>query len=148
MRYLGLRASTRRHAKSLELRTRICGGDSHLSVARSCNNIGVVYDEKGDFKKALVHYQKGLEIMLKLLGSEHPSVANSKENIGLVFKKMTKKSEESQMFTEAAHIRRKVLGADKVRAIDCTVENKFKQVVLLNKEMIFEHDDGTLDTYL
>ena len=47
-----------------------------------------------------------------MCGHEHPDVADSKENIGLVFKKMTKKSEARQMFTEAAGIRRKVLGAD------------------------------------
>jgi hypothetical protein len=33
-------------------------------------------------------------------------------------------------------------------AAGCTVESKYKHVVLLNKEMIFEHDDRTLDTYL
>ena len=43
---------------------------------------------------------------------DHPDVATSFYNIGLVFKKMTKKSEARQMFTEAARIRGKVLGAD------------------------------------
>ena len=45
------------------------------------------------------------------LGGDH-LVAGSKENIGLFFKAMGKKSEARQMFTEAARIRRKVLGAD------------------------------------
>ena len=60
------------------------------------------------------------------------------------------------MFTEAAGIRRQVLGADhpitdeKVRAVGCTVtvESKYKQVVLLNEEVKFEHANRTLDTYL
>ena len=71
-----------------------------------------MYAGKGDFENALVHMQKGLEIKTRVFGSDHPDVADSKENIGLVFKKMTKKSEARQMFTEAAGIRRKVLGAD------------------------------------
>ena len=50
--------------------------------------------------------------LLQVGGQDSPDVADSKENIGLVFKKMTKKSEARQMFTEAAGIRRKVLGAD------------------------------------
>ena len=40
------------------------------------------------------------------------------------------------------------MSVDTCRANGCTVESKYKHVVLLNKEMIFEHGDGTLDTYL
>ena len=49
--------------------------------------------------------------MVAIRGHEHPEVA-AKVNLGLVFKAMGKKSEAKQMFTEAAGIRRKVLGAD------------------------------------
>ena len=58
------------------------------------------------------YYQKALEIDIKVSDQEHPDVAASKESIGLVFKAMGKKSEAKKMFTEAARIRRKVLGAD------------------------------------
>jgi hypothetical protein len=83
-------------------------------------------------------------------------VAASKVNIGSVLKGIGKKNETKQMFTEAAGIHRKVLGAYHPltkqslsdRLIGCTVESKYQQVVLLNKEMIFEHDDRNLDTYL
>ena len=71
----------------------------------------LVYNSQGKYEEALEYYQKDLDITARLVG-DHPSVADSKENIGLVFKKMTKKSEARQMFTEAAGIRRKVLGAD------------------------------------
>ena len=71
-------------------------------------------------------------------------MAASKENIGLVFKAVGKKREAKQMFTEAAGIRRQVLGADRPlteqSAIGCTVESKFNQVVLRNKDMKFDHD--------
>jgi len=83
----------------------------HLDVAKSYNNIGNVCDSQGKYEEALEYYQKDLDITVRLVG-DGPSVADSKENIGLVFKKMTKKSEARQMFTEAAGIRRKMLGAD------------------------------------
>ena len=46
------------------------------------NNIGAVYASKGEYDKALEHYQKALAIRLKQLGPEHPSVAISRNNIG------------------------------------------------------------------
>ena len=46
----------------------------------SYNNIGA----KGEYDKALEHYQKALAIQLKKLGPEHPSVATSYNNIGAV----------------------------------------------------------------
>ncbi len=44
-------------------------------VAATLGNIGNVLDDLGKHEQALVHMQKGLEIKLKLLGSEHPVVA-------------------------------------------------------------------------
>ena len=41
-----------------------------------------------------------------------PLVADTKENIGLVYAKTGKKSEAKTMFTEAAKIRRNMLGPD------------------------------------
>ena len=83
-------------------------------MASSFINIGAGYAGKGDLENALVQYQKGLDIQTRVFGSgsDHPDVAASKENIGLVFEAMGKKSQAKQMFTEAAGIRRKVLGAD------------------------------------
>jgi hypothetical protein len=46
----------------------------------------------GKPEEAFVHLQKGLEIMLKLLGSEHPDVAGSQGN-GLVLRGMGKYEE-------------------------------------------------------
>ena len=57
--------------KSLEIRTRIYGGDNHPDVARSFNNIGIVYDKKGDLENALVQHQKALEIRTRVFGSDH-----------------------------------------------------------------------------
>ena len=55
------------------------------SVAASFNNIGVVYEKKGDFENALVQHQKALEIRTRVFGSDHPHVAASYNNIANIY---------------------------------------------------------------
>ena len=55
-------------------------------MATSYNNIGAVHDNKGEYDKALEHYQKALAIELKQLGLEHPSVATSYNNMAYIYK--------------------------------------------------------------
>jgi tetratricopeptide (TPR) repeat protein len=52
-------------------------------VATTFNNIGVAYDNKGEYEKALEYYQKGLDIQAKTLGDHHPNLANTYHNIGV-----------------------------------------------------------------
>ncbi|CAF0898807.1 unnamed protein product [Didymodactylos carnosus] len=49
------------------------------------NNLGRVYDNKGDYEKALKSYEKSLEIKLISLPPNHPSIATTYNNIGLVY---------------------------------------------------------------
>ena len=42
-----------------------------MSVARTYNNMAVVYDSQGHYEKALEYYQKGLDIMIKVVGHDH-----------------------------------------------------------------------------
>ena len=79
-------------------------------MATSFDNIGLVYQEKGDIENALVHMQKGLEIELKLLGSDHPDVAASIKNIGIVYHNKGDRAAATEMYTKAYHIFLKVLG--------------------------------------
>jgi tetratricopeptide (TPR) repeat protein len=89
------------YTKSLDIKTRIYGGDNHLDVAKtrenmaiiydqqghydqalpdvatSFNNIGAVYEKKGDLENALVQHQKALEIRTRVFGSDHPDVARA-----------------------------------------------------------------------
>ena len=50
------------HVKSLNIKTRILGGDNHLDVAKSYNGIGNVYYSQGQYERALEYYQKSLDI--------------------------------------------------------------------------------------
>jgi tetratricopeptide (TPR) repeat protein len=68
-------------------------GQDHPDVAKSLNNIGVVYKKKGDFENALVQHQKALEIRTHVFGSDHPDVDMSLMNVGIVLKSMGKYEE-------------------------------------------------------
>ena len=74
-------------SKSLDIKTRILGGDNHPDVAKSYLGIGNVYDSQGQYERALENHQKALEIFIKVCGQDHPSVADSKYNLALLHKK-------------------------------------------------------------
>ena len=56
-----------------------------IYVAVSYNNIGSVYNDKGEYDKALEFHNKALTIRKAKLGEEHPDVAGSYNNIGSVY---------------------------------------------------------------
>ena len=69
----------------MEIETKIKGADS-IDVAQTLNNIGLVYKGKGDYNKALDHYNKSLEIETKIKGADSIDVADTLNNIGNVYK--------------------------------------------------------------
>jgi len=52
----------------LDIKTKIKGKDS-IDVATTLNNIGSVYDSKGDYSKALEYYERCLNIKRKVKGN-------------------------------------------------------------------------------
>ena len=54
-------------------------------MARDWNNLGAVWRIKGDYDKAIGHFEKALESSLKTFGSEHPNLATSWNNLGLAW---------------------------------------------------------------
>jgi len=79
-------------------------------VATSYNNIGLVHDNKGEYDKALEHYQKCLAIELKKLGPEHPSVAISYHNMALAYKAKKDLAKAKEHWEKAYEIFLKKLG--------------------------------------
>ncbi len=43
-------------------------------MASSLNNLGLAYDGKGEYKKAIEYYKKSLVIRKKVFGNDHPEV--------------------------------------------------------------------------
>jgi tetratricopeptide (TPR) repeat protein len=51
-------------------------------LSGSYNNIGGVYDNMGEYSKALSYYEEALEILKNILPANHPKLAASYNNIG------------------------------------------------------------------
>ena len=100
------------YTKSLDIKTRIYGGDNHPDVATSYNNIGNVYNRQGQYERALEYYQKALEIDIKVSGQDHPDVATSFNNIGVVYQKKGDLENALVQHQKALEIRTRVFGSD------------------------------------
>ena len=85
-------------------------GAEHENTATSYNNIGAVYDDQGDYGKALEYYQKVSEIFEKVLGTEHSDTAGSYNNIGGVFYQMKEYPKALEYLGKAFEIFRTKLG--------------------------------------
>ena len=55
--------------------------------------MGNVYEDRGEYDKALEYYKLALEIQEKVLGKEHPDTAWSYNNIGWTYHLMSKYEE-------------------------------------------------------
>jgi tetratricopeptide (TPR) repeat protein len=87
-------------------------GDNHPDVANSFNNIGIVYEKKGDLENALVQHQKALEIRTRVFGSDHLDVAKSYNNIGNVYNRQGKYEEALEYYQKSSDIKIRVFGSD------------------------------------
>ena len=88
-------------------------------VATSFNNIGLVYEGKGELENALVQHQKALEIRThKIFVAEHllatsiPDVAVSYQNLAMFYRRQGNHVQTKEMATKAYHIFLKALGPD------------------------------------
>ena len=61
----------------------------------SYNNIGLVYDNMGDYSKALEYYEKSLRISLTVFDEDHPNTKVVQENIEMVRQKLMESSGSS-----------------------------------------------------
>ncbi|CAF1189124.1 unnamed protein product [Adineta steineri] len=93
---------------TLEIREKTLPSN-HPSLATSYNNIGNVYENTGDYSKALSYYEKTVEIFEKPLLSNHPSLATSYSNIGSVYEKMGAHLKALSFYKQALEIREKTL---------------------------------------
>ncbi len=60
-------------------------GESNLTVAKSYNNIGMIYQRyHNDYARAMEFFQQALSIRTRLLGDEHADVGASYGNIGWI----------------------------------------------------------------
>jgi tetratricopeptide (TPR) repeat protein len=84
-------------------------GSEHLYVAASLNRLAVLYDNMGDYDKALPLSQRALNIHEKLLGPQHLYVATSLNNLAALYRHMGDYSKALPFYQRALNIHEKVL---------------------------------------
>jgi tetratricopeptide (TPR) repeat protein len=80
------------------------------TTADSYNNLGVVYDNLGDYNKALEYHFKALEIRKAVLGENHSDTAISYNNIGNVYSYLGEYDKALEYYNKALEITKAVLG--------------------------------------
>ena len=85
-------------------------GIEHAHTAASYNNVGNVYDDKGNSSEALEYYLKALAIMEKILGTGHPHTAALYNNIGGIYNNQGHHSKALEYYFKSLAIYEKVLG--------------------------------------
>jgi len=79
-------------------------------VATSYNNLGMVYQEKGDLDKAIELHSKALEIWRGLFGEKHPDAATSYNNLGMVYQAKADFDKAIELYTKALGIVKTLFG--------------------------------------
>ena len=85
---------------------------THSDLAASYSNLGLVYDNMGEYSKALSYYEKALEIWKKTLPENHPHLATSYNNIGSLYNNIGEYSEVLSYHEKALEISKKTLPAN------------------------------------
>ena len=105
--------------KALKMREELSGCDYHYDMAVYRNQIGLVHEDKGEFKEAVECYKDALELLkeLKCLGNEDEALF--RRNLANVYVRQEKYKEAEEEAKKAFKIRLEILGnhPDTVRSI-------------------------------
>jgi len=80
------------------------------NLAASYNNIGSIYSQQGEYKKALEYNFKALEIFKSIYGDNHPVTATSYSNLGDVSHKQGEYKKALEYHFKSLEIRKSVNG--------------------------------------
>ncbi|CAF1294873.1 unnamed protein product [Didymodactylos carnosus] len=89
-----------------------CLPSDHPDTASSLNNIGLVYDNKGEYDRALDYYLKCLKIQEECLPCHHPHTETSLNNIGLVYGRKGEYDHSLDYYSKRLKMREKCLPSD------------------------------------
>ena len=81
-------------------------------MAKSYNNIGLVYETQGKYEEALEYYQKSLDIRIRVFGSDHPDVAASFIHIGAVYAGKGDNKNALVQYQKGLEIQTRVFGSE------------------------------------
>ncbi|MGE5232640.1 MAG: serine/threonine-protein kinase [Acidobacteriota bacterium] len=86
------------------------GGDDAVAGELQ-NNLGIVYQEKGESAAAEKAFLAALELRRRAYGPDHPDVARALNNLGTAYTKTERYSEALDYFRRALAVKEKTLGS-------------------------------------
>ncbi len=97
--------------RGLAIQERALGSD-HPDVARSLNNLGIVYWQQGRYSEAESVHLRELGIEETALGPGHPELARSLNNLANVYRDQARFAEAESLYARALAIWETALGPD------------------------------------
>ena len=85
-------------------------GKEHRTYAASCNNLAVLYNAMGRYKKAESLYLQARQLKEKTLGKEHPEYAMGCGNLADLYRKIGDYAKAEPLFQRGLQNTRKSLG--------------------------------------
>lgn len=96
---------------ALEIRCKLYG-EEHGNVARSYNNLGMLYQNQSRMDQAEEYLRKALKIRLKLCGEEHGDVARSYNNLGMLYQEQGRMEQAEEYLRKALETQLKLYGEE------------------------------------
>lgn len=103
--------ATKHYEKIVAWKEKILG-PKHLEIAVFINNLAVLYDNQGLYKKAEATYLRALAINEKNLGSDHPDTASTLSNLAIVYENLGLYAKAKLLHLRALTIRENTLGQE------------------------------------
>ncbi|PNW77316.1 hypothetical protein CHLRE_10g431150v5 [Chlamydomonas reinhardtii] len=87
-------------------------GPAHPDVAEACSNLAILYNQKGEYDKALPLYERALKIYEKHFGKDHPEVAHTLTDLAVLHLEQGREEVGRPLLERALLIQEKALGPD------------------------------------
>ena len=81
-------------------------------MAKSINNLAVLYNNQGKYSKAEILYKQALELRKNLLGEDHPDIAESLNNLAYLYHTQGRYLEGETLYLQALELFKNLLGED------------------------------------
>jgi len=117
-------------------------GEGHMEIARTLNQIGIVYFTMGtvvDLGRAEFSFQESLRIKRRLVGdTDHSEIATSINNIALVFRERKDYDRALTLFRKSLRMKRSTVGdnSPKVALTIVNIANIYELKGNLNKALV------------